>query len=138
MERNHTIQVGDIFTGSSRGECGSSTTFYQVMRLRGKTLVDISPIGCSFCVDDTCDPARSQCRAYPKKDHFYDESNIIVTRAYFSTYGKEYCLQTVITKENPRLREYFHPYKPEEIHRFSGYDGQFIIDRLGLKPKAEE
>ena len=138
MERKHTVQVGDIFTFSFTGECGSSTSFYQVVRLRGKTLVDICQIGCDFLIDETCDPARSQCRAYPQKDDFYDESDVVATRAYFSTCGNEYCLQTIVSKDNPNFRKYHYPYRAEHIYRFSGYNGQFIIDRLGLKPKTEE
>lgn len=138
MERNHTVQVGDIFAERATDECGSSTSFYQVVRLRGKTLADVSLIGCDFYIDETCDSARSQCRAFPKKDHFYDESNITTTRVYYSETFKEYSLHTVETKENRHFRRYFYLYHPENIYCFSGYDGRFIIDKLGLKPKTEE
>lgn len=138
MKRNHTVQVGDIFTHSFSGECGSSTSYYQVVQLRGKTLADICQIGCDFLIDETCDPARSQCRVFPKKDEFYNKANIITTRVAPLSSESGYCLQSVLTREDRYFRKYYFPYDPKELHRISGYDGRYVTDKLGLEPKTEE
>ena len=41
---NENIHIGNIFKHSSYDECGSGCSFYQVVGLRGKTLVELRGI----------------------------------------------------------------------------------------------
>ena len=140
-ERNHNVQIGDIFVESFTDECGHTTEFFQVLRLRGKTLVEISAIKSEFFVDETCDKARWQCKTKPKKDCFYDKTKFEVLRAYMEDNGS--FLRTIAHKdEDGYIRtnsyNYLFPYNPKKrSYCISGYTGRYIIEKYNLLPEAE-
>lgn len=51
---NKGIQIGSIFRFHAQGECGSSYAYYQVVGLRGKTLVELREIRTEEYVDERC------------------------------------------------------------------------------------
>ena len=130
MERNHKVQVEDIFVRRHGDECGHSVSFYQVVRLKGKTMAEISEIECKFVIDESCDEARSQCRVFPKKDAFYEKTAILSVRALTDEEDGENCLRTI--EKDRYMREWLFPYKENHMYHISGYDGRYIIEKYGL------
>lgn len=127
---NDTINIGDIFKYSCYDECGSSCAFYQVVGLRGKTLVEIQQIKCEDFVDETCDLGYGQVKVRPSPGQFWTDTEVRTVRA---------CGQDEETGRN-WLRErgetsrvfgtYYSQVLGDEIGRRSGYDGFYSIDRM--------
>ena len=62
---NENIHIGDIFKHSSYDECGSGCSFYQVVGLRGKTLVELRGIRGESYVDESCQLGYGQVKVRP-------------------------------------------------------------------------
>lgn len=54
MERNHTIQIGEIFYSSFSDEDGCDYRFYQVVGLRAKTIVQVVSVPKQYYLDKFC------------------------------------------------------------------------------------
>ena len=131
MERNHNVQVGDVFEYSSTSETGHSCGFVQVVKLRGKTMVDYTPIQMECYVDETCDEARWECKVRPLPGQFRDPERVSSARAYQSSLdGSEYLRQP------GKFGKYLYPYDGEKYdYRLTGYAGCYARDRMGSEKK---
>jgi len=132
MERNHNVQVGDIFEHSSTSETGHSCGFVQVVKLRGKTMVDYTPIRMECYVDETCDEARWECRVRPLPGQFSDPEQVFAARVYRSNLDGEECLS-----QPGRWGKLLYPYDEEKYrYKVTGYDGAYVRDRMGPEKKV--
>lgn len=61
---NKCIRVGSIFVLRLNGECGSSSCCYQVVGLRGKTLVELRKIQTREYVDGRCVKGKEEQRRF--------------------------------------------------------------------------
>ena len=61
---NENIRIGSIFSCRYSGECGSSSGYYQVVGLRGKTLVELRPIRTEEYVDGRCVKSEEEQRRF--------------------------------------------------------------------------
>ena len=61
---NETIRIGSIFSCRYSGECGSSSGYYQVVGLRGKTLVELRRIRTEEYVDGRCVKSEEEQRRF--------------------------------------------------------------------------
>ena len=68
---NENIHIGNIFKHSSYDECGSGCSFYQVVGLRGKTLVELRGIRGESYVDESCQLGYGQVKVRPLPGQFW-------------------------------------------------------------------
>ena len=61
---NESIRIGSIFRYNCNGECGSSCVYYQVVGLRGKTLVELRRIRTEEYVDGRCVKGEEEQRRF--------------------------------------------------------------------------
>lgn len=126
MERNHNVQVGDIFVKNSSFELYSAYTFCQVVRLKGKTMVECRELRREYWVEEGCCEYHMECLVKPLPGRFVPEDDISVYRVYLNEPlgpedKAEYCLHTV----GGYFRDYLHPYKEERKYTCSGYGSPF-------------
>jgi len=126
MERNHTVQIGDIFEKSTGFEMYSSHSFYQVVRLKGKTMVECRKLCREYLVDESCNSNIQECIVKPLPGQFDPEDELHVFRVYGSTIGVPegeiaYCLHTV----GGYFRDYLYPYHENKQFTCTGYGSPF-------------
>lgn len=129
MERNHNVQVGDIFSISSTDETGHSCGFVQVTKLKGKTMVEYSAILKECFVDETCDEALWECKVRPLRGAFRNLNEFFPAKVYQSTLdGKDYLRQP------GKWGDFLFPYDEEKYnYRLSGYVGCYAREKMGTE-----
>ena len=127
---NETIRIGDIFEYTARDECGSSCYFYQVVGLRGKTLVEVRQIKCEDYVDETCDLGYGQVKVRPLPGQFWEDTEVRTVRACWADEetGRNWLRERGETSRV--FGTYYSQVLGDEIGRRSGYDGFYSIIKL--------
>ena len=77
---NENIHIGNIFKHSSYDECGSGCSFYQVVGLRGKTLVELRGIRGESYVDESCQLGYGQVKVRPLPGQFWKDTEVMTVR----------------------------------------------------------
>ena len=132
MERNHNVQIGDIFSISSTDEVGHNCSFVEVVHLKGKTMVEYAAIQQECYVDETCDDARSECKVRPLPGQFRERNQFFSARVYQSTLDGEECL-----RQPGKWGKSLYPYNEEKYHySITGYTGAYARDRMGTEKKV--
>jgi len=126
MERNHNVKVGDVFVKSTSFELYSAYTFYQVVRLKGKTMVECMELRREYWVNETCSELNYECMVRPLIGQPDPEAKACAFRVYLSEPLRpedeaEYRLHTV----GGYFREYLYPYKECREYTCSGYGSPF-------------
>ncbi|MCI8809636.1 MAG: hypothetical protein HFF84_05785 [Oscillibacter sp.] len=80
---NACIQIGSIFKSSVQGECGSSYVYYQVVGLRGKTLVELRKLQTEEYVDERCRTSQWTWHVWrrPLPGRFATDAEVFTVRA---------------------------------------------------------
>ena len=132
---NENIHIGDVFMHSCSDECGSSCSFYQVVGLRGKTLVELRPIRCEDYVDETCDLGYGQVKVRPLPGQFWENMEVNTVRACGTDEetGRNWLRERGETSRV--FGTYYRQVLGDEIGRRSGYDGIYSIINLKKKGK---
>ena len=128
VQRNHDIQIGDIFeySFSDADGLGTSRSYYQVVALRGKTLVILNAIRAEHFTDGAAArPSVQHPVVYlrPRKDDFYREDGGFLTRFVRGT-GRP-CLRDA----EHRWRYYFRCCE-SDTGRESGCDAAFDLEHM--------
>lgn len=138
MERNHNVQVGDIFVKSSSFELYSAYTFCQVVRLKGKTMVECRELRREYRVDENCREHLMECLVKPLPDRFVPDEDICVYRVYLNEPLRpedeaKYCLHTV----GGYFRDYLYPYNETRDYTCSGYGSPFNKNNWKIGARKE-
>ena len=131
MERNHSVQVGDIFFHSSTDEVSHSCGFVEVVRLKGKTMVEFAEIRQECYVDETCDEAVWECKVRPLPGQFRDREQIFSARVYRSSLDGEEFLHTP-----GKWGKCLFPYDKKHHYSLTGYSGGHVRARMGPEKKV--
>lgn len=148
---NECIRIGGIFRRDSDGECGSSCSYYQVVGLRGKTLVELRKLQTKEYVDSRCVKTEEEQRRFlaenpggeftrtwwdylvwrrPLPGQFAGEA-FTVRALGPSKYGGKNWLRG----RGEDNRRYFNEVDEDDESRMTGYDGGYA--RIELKKKGE-
>ena len=132
---NEKIHIGDIFQESLVYECGSRCWFYQVVGLRGKTLVEVREIKTELFQDEAClRNARGEVKVRPLPGQFKNEE--VITLSVRSEASDEIEEDSRISDRNC-LRErgrrngcYYYQVLGDEVGRMTGYDAHYALKAL--------
>lgn len=148
---NECIRIGSIFRYESNGECGSSRVYYQVVGLRGKTLVELRKLRTKEYVDSRCVKTEEEQRRFleenPGKEFTHTWWDYLVwCRPLPGQFdGEAFTVRALkpggydgknrlrgIGEDNWR---YFWETDEDDEGRMTGYDGGYA--RIELKKKGE-
>lgn len=80
---NACIQIGSVFAYNCQGECGSSYIYYQVVGLRGRTLVELRELWMREYVDERCRTSQWTWHVWrrPLPGQFREDAEVFTVRA---------------------------------------------------------
>lgn len=131
---NECIQIGSIFRYSSQGECGSSYIYYQVVGLRGKTLVELLELQTEEYVDERCRNSQWTWHVWrrPLPGQFAKDTKVFTVRALTPS---EYDGHNWLQGRGEDNWRYFHEVQADDESIKSGYDGGYA--RIALKKEGK-
>jgi len=129
---NDNIHIGDIFEHSSSDECGSSCGFYQVVGLRGKTLVELRCIRDEPFVDESCNLGLGQVRLRPLPGVWGKNSQpfTVCVMKPSDIDGRNW-----LRGRGEEWRMAYSEVREGETGRLSGYDGFYVLDEMKKEGK---
>lgn len=136
IELKHPVRVGDIFVKSDTDEDGHSVGFYEVVRLKGKTMAELRCIKSECLIEDErCQRDESCCEVRPLPGQFYNTSpdGIIVTKVYYDP--DDEWEKLYLSRYGRGLSGFYSPYDPDDTYYETGYWGGC---QRALMKKAQE
>lgn len=131
---NACIQIGSIFAYSCQGECGSAYIYYQVVGLRGRTLVELRELRTREYVDERCRTSQWTwhvwCRPLPGQ--FREDAQVLTVRALAPGEG-DGCLW--LQGRGQESRCYYREVPADDESILAGDSGGYA--RLELKRRGE-
>lgn len=131
---NEGIQIGMIFRENTSGECDVSYCYFQVVGLRGRTLVELRRLRTEEYVDERCRNSQWTWHVWrrPLPGEFAEDSRVFTVRALGADERDgTRCLQG--RGENSRC--YYHETREGEESFLAGYAGGYARARLKKEGK---
>ena len=133
---NACIQIGSIFAYSCQGECGSSYVYYQVVGLRGRTLVELRQLRTREYVDERCRTSQWTWHVWrrPLPGQFREDAEVFTVRALEPSErdGRNW---NWLQGRGQESWCYYHEVPADDESIMAGDDGGYA--RLRLKKKGE-
>ncbi len=131
---NKCIQIGSVFQYHAQGECGSSYIYYQVVGLRGKTLVELRELQTKDYVDERCRTSQWTWHVWrrPLPGQFQEDAEMITVRALAPG---EHNNRNWLQGRGEKSWQYYVEVQADDESIMAGDDGGYA--RLALKKKGE-
>lgn len=129
---NACIKIGSIFQYSAQGECGSSYIYYQVVGLRGRTLVELRQLRTREYVDERCRTSQWTWHVWrrPLPGQFREDAEVFTVRALEPD---EHDGTNSLQGRGEESWCYYHEVPADDESIMAGDDGGYA--RLRLKKK---
>ena len=131
---NACIQIGSVFVFNCWVECGSSCIYYQVVGLRGRTLVELRELWTREYVDERCRTSQWTwhvwCRPLPGQ--FREDAEVFTVRALTPS---EHDGRNWLQGRGQESWCYYHEVPADDESILAGDSGGYA--RLELKKKGE-
>ena len=140
MERAHPIQVGDIFEYGSSDECGYLASFYEVVRLKGKTMVELKRIESEYYLDERCREDENRCAVRPLAVQFCrsDSAEIVVAKVKWEPDSPQPWRTVTLKPRGERdWRCWMYLCLPEKMHYVTGIYSGFGRSEIQRRLKAQ-
>ena len=136
LPTNENIHIGEIYEHSCTTEDDHTCSFYQVVGLRAKTLVELRKIQGEFYVDETCDRSRSEVRVRPLPGQFEEGAETFTVRAggVADWRGGRKRLCTINSRFGNWLESYYEV-REGEAGDWSGVTGYYELKKLEKEGK---
>ena len=132
---NEDIHIGEIYRTSFSDETEHVCSFYQVVGLRAKTLVELRQIREEYFVDETCNLSYAEVRVRPLPGQFPEGAETFTVRACgIDEYDGKKCLCEI----NPEFRNWptvYYEVREGETGFLNGYAGGYELAKLRKEGK---
>lgn len=131
MERNHSVQLGDIFVEYHYMDGDYSYSFYQVVKLRGKTQVALACIGSAYVLDELCERNKECLQVPVPMKEIPPDAELIVRKVRDGSDGKPWIWL------NPGWDGSISLYDKKQRYEVSGNGIGILVQRVWEKAEGQ-